>query len=93
MGLMLIKSIRPKDTIPGVDATGLVRYALSLEGPNGVVVGMDSKKIVDANLEILRNFKPMSVEERAKFAQLLTPFFRHQNLSWMEPGYCDGKWA
>lgn len=93
MGLMLIKSLRPKDTIPGVDANGLVRYALSLEGPNGVVVGMDSKKIVDANLQILRNFKPMSVEERAKFAQLLTPFFRHQNLPWMEPGYCDGKWA
>jgi len=93
MGLMLIKSIRPKDTIPGVDANGLVRYALSLEGPNGIVVGMDSKKIVDANLEILRNFKPMPVEERAKFAELLTPFFRHENLPWMKPGYCDGKWA
>lgn len=93
MGLMLIKSIRPKDTIPGVDANGLVRYSLSLEGPTGVVVGMDSKRIVDANLDILRNFKPMPAEERTKFAMLLSPFFRHENLPWMEPGYRDGNWA
>lgn len=93
MGLMLIKSIRPKDTIPGIDAKELIRFALSLEGPNGVVVGMDSKKIVESNLNILRNFKPMSADEKIKFAMILTPFFRHENVEWMRPGYCDGNWA
>jgi predicted aldo/keto reductase-like oxidoreductase len=93
MGLMLIKSIRPKDTIPGIDANGLVRYALSLDGPTGVIVGMDSKKIVDANLNILRNFKPMGAEEKMKFTSMLAPFFRHENLPWMKTGYIDGHWA
>jgi len=90
MGIMLMKTIRPKETIQGVNPSELLRFALSLEGPSGIVVGMDSKKVVDSNLNMLRNFKPMNSEERKNFAILLSPYFRHENLEWMKHGYHDG---
>ena len=91
MGIMLMKTIRPKETIQGIDAKELVRYALSIEGPSGIAVGMDSKQVVDSNLNMLRNFQPMSPDEMQKFAVVLMPFFRHENLEWMNPGYHDGQ--
>lgn len=90
MGIMLMKSVRPKETIQGLEAKELVRFALSLDGPDGIVVGMDSKKVVDSNLSLLRNFKPMNNDEKIKYAIMLSPFFRHENLEWMKPGYHDG---
>jgi uncharacterized protein len=90
MGIMLMKSVRPKETIPGIDTAELVRFALSLDGPDGIVVGMDSKKIVESNLNLLRNFKPMNSEEKTKYAIVLSPYFRHENLEWMKSGYHDG---
>lgn len=90
MGIMLMKTIRPKETIKDIDIKQLVRFALSLDGPDGIAVGMDSKKVVDSNLDLLRNFKPMNAEEKSKFAMLLSPYFRHENLEWMNPGYFDG---
>jgi len=90
MGIMLMKTIRPKETIEGIDTKELVRFALSLEGPSGIAVGMDSKKVVDSNLELLRNFKPMNDNEKLKYAMILSPYFRHENLEWMKEGYHDG---
>lgn len=90
MGVMLMKTVRPKETIPGLDASQLVRFALSLEGPSGIAVGMDSKKVVDSNLNLLRNFKPMNADEKLKYASILSPFFRNDNLEWMRAGYHDG---
>jgi uncharacterized protein len=49
-------------------------------GPDGIAVGMDSKKVVDSNLDLLRNFKPMNADEKLKYAMLLSPFFRHEGL-------------
>lgn len=93
MGIMLMKTVRPKETIQGINPDDLVRYALSLDGPSGLAVGMDSKKVVDSNLKILRNFHPMDKAEMQKFAMKLAPFFRHENLEWMKPGYKDGLMA
>jgi len=90
MGIMLMKTIRPKETIPGLEAKELVRFALSLDGPSGIAVGMDSKKVVDSNLNLLRNFKPMNSDEKLKYAMILSPYFRHENLEWMKRGYQDG---
>jgi predicted aldo/keto reductase-like oxidoreductase len=90
MGIMVMKTVRPKETITGLDPRQLVRFALSLEGPSGIIVGMDSKKVVQSNLDLLRNFKPMDDAEKQKYAMLLHPFFRHENLAWMQPGYHDG---
>ena len=93
MGIMLMKTVRPKETIQGFEAKELVRFALSLEGPSGIAVGMDSKKVVDSNLNLLRNFKPMDADEKLKYAILLSPYFRHENLEWMRKGYHDGYWG
>ncbi len=93
MGVMLIKAVRPKETVKGLDPGDLVRYALSLKGPDGVVIGMDSMEVVKKNLEILRNFKPMEETRMKELALQLTPFYNHENLPWMEKGYRDGNWA
>ena len=93
MGVMLMKSVRPKETIPGINVSELVRFALSLEGPDGIVVGMDSKKVVDSNLNLLRNFRKMNSDEKQKYAVILSPYFRHENLEWMKNGYHDGYWG
>jgi predicted aldo/keto reductase-like oxidoreductase len=93
MGVMLMKAIRPRDQIAGIDVRDLVRYALSLEGPAGVVVGVDSRKVVESNLSILRSFKAMDAQEKQAMARRLAPFFRHERLEWMQPDYQDGNWA
>ena len=90
MGIMLMKTVRPKETINGLDPKELVRFAMSLDGPHGVIVGMDSMKVVESNLSLLRNFKPMDQSEKQRYAMLLAPFFRHEKLAWMQPGYHDG---
>ena len=93
MGVLLMKAVRPKETIRDIDPDELVRFALSLEGPDGIVVGMESRKVMDTNLNILRNFKPMNDEEKQKYAMQLAPFFRHEELEWMKDGYHDGYWG
>jgi predicted aldo/keto reductase-like oxidoreductase len=93
MGLLLMKSVRPKETIQGLKATDLVRYALSLDGPDALALGMDSLEVVKSNLEILRNFQKMPAERMQELAMQLAPFYRHENLPWMQKGYCDGNWG
>jgi uncharacterized protein len=93
MGIMLMKVVRPRETIKGIDPRDLIKYALSLEGPDGIALGMDSIEVVKSNLEILRNFKPMDNLKMKEMTQQLTPFYNHENLPWMKKGYCDGKWA
>ena len=93
MGVMLMKAVRPKETIDGIDINELVRFSLSLKGPHGVVVGMDSLKVVNSNLAILKNFKPMNDQEKIKYAMKLSPYFKHENLEWMKTGYRDGHWG
>ncbi len=93
IGIMLIKAIRPMDTIPGVNPSELIRFALSLKGPSGVIIGMDSKKIVDSNIEILRNFQPKTNQEISSMNVALTPFFNHHGTPWMQKEYCDGHWG
>jgi uncharacterized protein len=93
MGVMLMKVVRPRETVKELDPKDLIRYALSLNGPDGIVLGMDSMDVVKSNLEILRNFKPMEETRMKEIALQLTPFFNHQNLTWMIPGYHDGNWA
>lgn len=93
MGVLLMKAIRPKETIPGINGDDLVRFALSIEEAHALVLGMDSMEIVKRNLDILHNFEPMSNEEKQKIVAHLSPFFKHRNLPWMNAGYCDGNWG
>lgn len=93
MGIMLMKAVRPKEKIENINVTDLIRYSLSIEGPHGLVLGMDSKEIVQSNLEILRNFKPMAEEEMDKMALALNTFLNDRNMEWKQHGYCDGNWV
>jgi uncharacterized protein len=93
LGILLMKVVRPKETVPGVSAGDLVRFALSLEGPSGLVLGMDSIGVVRSNIELMRNFTPMTSTEKANMAVKLAPFFRGSKLEWSNPGYRDGYWG
>ena len=93
MGIMLMKAVRPKETIQGIVPEDLIRFALSLKGAHGVVIGMDSMKVVKSNISILSDFKPMNEEEKLKYAMILSPFFKHKNLEWMKEDYRDGNWG
>jgi len=93
MGILLMKAVRPKELIPGLHIPDLVRYAMSLDGPDAVVIGMDSKAVVNSNLEILRTFKKMPPEKMKELAIRLEPFYRHENLPWMQDNYIDGFWG
>jgi len=35
----------------------------------------------------------MNEAEKQRYAVLLSPFFRHENLEWMREGYHDGYWG
>ena len=93
LGVMVMKTVRPRETIKTLNPNELVQYALSLSGPDGIVLGMESVAVVDSNLKTLKNFKPLDEQRMKELALDLTPFYRHENLPWMKLGYRDGKWA
>ncbi len=93
MGVILMKIVRPRESIKTLDPVDLINYALTLKGPDVIVLGMDSLDVVKSNLEILRNFKPLNDERMKELAEELSPFYNHENLPWMQPGYTDGNYA
>lgn len=95
MGRLLMKVIRPLDTMEGlkIDANNLIRYALSHDDINGITVGMDSMQVLEANLKTLRAFTPMNALEKQEVALALTPFFNNKELPWMNKSYRDGNWT
>jgi predicted aldo/keto reductase-like oxidoreductase len=90
MGIMVMKVIRPRETVESLSPEDLIRYALSLEKPHVVVIGTDSLGVVKKNRELLINFSPMSPGEMDKIRGNLAPLLASQNLPWMQPGYTDG---
>jgi len=92
MGYLLMKAVRPRETVEGLEAVELIKYALSLDGPDALVLGMDSINVVKSNLDILRNFRKLPANRMQELAFQLAPFYRHENLPWMQKGYIDGHW-
>ncbi len=91
MGVMIIKSVRPRETVPGLAASDLIRYALTLPLVHSAVVGTDSVEVVRKNAALLRDFRPLSPEEMGRLTIKLEPFFAGAALPWMKPGYRDGE--
>jgi uncharacterized protein len=91
MGVMIIKSVRPRETVAGLAASDLIRYALSLPLVHSAVVGTDGIDIVRKNAALLRDFKPLTPEEMSRLTVKLEPFFAGASLPWMRPGYRDGE--
>lgn len=94
MGVLAMKVIRPRETVSGIDPNDLVKYALSLNGVTAAVIGMESKEVMKKNIEIIKNFKPLSKERMNELHVALDPFYKSDKLPWMQPGYYDGMhWA
>ena len=91
MGIMIIKAIRPRETVKDVAAADLLRYALSLPLVHCAVVGTDSLEVVQKNAAILRDFRPLSPEKMKKLSVKLEPYMAGNNLPWMHPEYRDGE--
>ena len=90
MGVLAMKVVRRRETIEGLNPKDLIQYALSLEYVSSAVIAIDSMKILNDNLAILRNFQPLSPAKMEEIRVSLAPFYRHENLAWMEPDYQDG---
>lgn len=89
MGVIAMKVIRPRETIENLDPRDLIRYALSLNGFSVVNIGTDSMEVIKSNLELIRNFEPLPETKMEEIRVALKPFYRHENLAWMRPGYVD----
>jgi hypothetical protein len=91
MGVMIIKAIRPRETVKDIPAWDLLRYALTLPHVHSAVVGTDSVDVVRKNAALLRDFRPLSPDEMKKLSVKLERFFAGTLLPWMRPGYRDGE--
>ena len=90
MGILVIKVIRPRETVKTITPEELIRYALSLKHVNAAVIGIDSLDVLKKNIELVRNFRPMTSKEMMETRATLDPFFESKSLAWMQPGYTDG---
>jgi aryl-alcohol dehydrogenase-like predicted oxidoreductase len=90
MGVLVMKVIRPKETVEGVSPEELIRYALSLEHVSAAAIGTDSIDVLKKNIDLVRNFQKMSPAEMQKMTAALRPFFQGKRLFWMNPNYTDG---
>ena len=71
IGVLAMKSLGGNGSIVsqgGVSVEDALRYVLSLP-ISTLVSGIDSEKVLDQNLKIVRDFKPLTAEERAKIEQ------------------------
>ena len=71
IGVLAMKSLGGNGSIvsdAGIPVEDALRYVLSLP-ISTLVSGIDSEKVLDQNLKIVRGFKPMTAEERAMVEQ------------------------
>ncbi len=90
MGVLAMKVVRPRESIDGLNPRDLISYALSLKYISSAVIAINSMEILQENLALLRNFQPLPPAKMEEIRVSLTPFYRHENLAWMQPGYEDG---
>jgi aryl-alcohol dehydrogenase-like predicted oxidoreductase len=90
LGVNVIKVIRPREKVAGLDPADLIRYALSLPHVCAAVIGTDSVEVLKKNAETIKNFTVLGPEEMKKIRAGLSPFFEDWALPWMCPGYRDG---
>jgi predicted aldo/keto reductase-like oxidoreductase len=93
MGILLMKAIRPRETVTTLDPNDLIRYALSLEHGHAAVIGTDGMDILKTNLETARSFRPMTPQEMGRIRGELEPLAANRMFPWMKPGYTDGAWS
>ena len=90
MGVVAMKVIRPRETVNGLAANDLLRYALTLGDFHMANIGMDSMEVLKSNLETLQDFSPLGDEKMKELRMALQPFYSGRNLAWMQSSYQDG---
>jgi aryl-alcohol dehydrogenase-like predicted oxidoreductase len=90
MGVLAMKVIRPRETVSALDPKDLVRYALSLDGVTAAVIGTDNIDVLNTNMAVVKDFKPLTKERMQSLHVELEPFYQSPYLPWMQPGYHDG---
>jgi len=75
MGILVMKVIRPKETVPDINTDDLIHYALNLEHVSAAVIGTDGMDVLKKNIQLLKNFKPMSAQKMQQMTSHLKPFF------------------
>lgn len=93
LGVMVMKVIRPRETVKSLAPAQLIRYALSLPKVDGAVISMNSLEVMKQNIALLKSFQPMTKDEMDSMVMALEPFYRSEELEWMQPNYRDGVWA
>ena len=90
MGVLAMKVIRPREKVQNLDPNELVRYALSLDGVTAAVIGTDSVNVLKNNIATISDFEPLGEEKMEELHVKLDPFYKSNDLPWMQPGYYDG---
>ncbi len=90
MGVLVMKVIRPKETVEGVSPKELIRYALSLKHVSAAAIGIDGLDVLKENIDLVKNFQKMNQAEMQNMTATLRPFFQGKRLFWMNPSYTDG---
>jgi uncharacterized protein len=93
MGVIVMKLLRPRENDHSLQPMDLIRYGLSLKGAQAGVIGTDNMEVLKANIDLLKNFNPLSPAEMKSMTARLTPIFNHGSMPWMKPEYFDGNWA
>ena len=90
LGVIVMKTIRPRMMNADLNPQDLIRYALTLEHVNAAVVSHSNLGVLKENIAMLKNFKPLDGKEMEALRVALAPFYRHERLPWMRPHYRDG---
>lgn len=90
MGVIAMKVLRPRETIQGLEASDLVNYALSLKQFHMINVGIDSMDVLQANIQLVKDFEALDEQKMQEIRLALQPFYRGDGLAWMQSSYRDG---
>ena len=89
MGVIAMKTVR-YGRQAGLPAKELLRYALSLDGVNSAIVGLDNLGHLNENASLASNFTPMKQVRRDQLYQSASLALLGTTASWDQPGYIDG---
>jgi aryl-alcohol dehydrogenase-like predicted oxidoreductase len=89
IGVIAMKTIR-FGRGAGLPATELLRYALSLDGVNTAIVGLDSIRHLNENVAVASNFRSMKRDSRAKLSKSVSDALADVSAPWDRPSYVDG---
>jgi uncharacterized protein len=92
MGVIAMKTIRYARQA-NLPAKELLRYALSLDGVNTAIVGLDGLGHLNENATVASGFTPMKQAYREEFHQSASNALAGVLAPWDRPGYFDGSVA